>query len=77
MSAWLGREIEPPPETRGLAWFVAAWLQSFGPGTENDAKWWLGSTLGAVRRALSEIGAVEVDLDCQVGYVLPDDDGPA
>ena len=74
MSAWLGREIDPRPEAEGLAWLVAAWLQSFGPGTENDIKWWLGSTLGAVRRALSEIGAVEVDLEGQVGYLLPDDD---
>jgi hypothetical protein len=48
-------------------------LRAFGPGTEADIKWWLGSTLTAVRKALAAIGAVEVDLEGRVGYVLPDD----
>ena len=32
-----------------------------------------GSTVAAVRRALAELGAVEVDLDGATGYLLPDD----
>jgi hypothetical protein len=38
-----------------------------------DLKWWLGSTMTGVRRALAELDAVEVDLDGQTGYLLPDD----
>ena len=57
-----GHELRPPSEAEGLRALVGAWLRAFGPGTEADLKWWLGSTLTAVRRALAELGAVEVDL---------------
>ena len=59
--AWLGGPIEVLPEREGLARLVARWLRAFGPGTANDLRWWLGSTLGAVRRALADVGAVEVE----------------
>jgi hypothetical protein len=37
-------------------------------------KWWLGSTMGAVRAALAALDAVEVGLDGgRAGYLLPDD----
>ena len=49
------------------------WLRSFGPGTEADLVWWLGATKAAVRRALGELGAVEVGLSDGTGYLLPDD----
>ncbi len=71
--AWLGEEIEAPPEAEGVAGLVERWLRAFGPGTEADIKWWLGSTLTAVRRALADLGAVEVDLEGETGYVLSDD----
>jgi hypothetical protein len=73
--AWLGEQIEVLPEREGLARLVARWLRAFGPGTANDVRWWLGSTLGAVRRALADVGAVEVELDGGggSGYLLPDD----
>jgi Winged helix DNA-binding domain len=73
MSSWLGAELAPPSEAEGRARLVAEWLRAFGPGTALDIKWWLGSTLGAVRKALADVDAVEVDLDGEVGYVLPDD----
>jgi hypothetical protein len=73
MEAWLGAPIEPLPEAEGVATLVELWLRAFGPGTVADIKWWLGSTLTAVRRALRDLPAVEVDLDGQPGYVLPDD----
>jgi hypothetical protein len=38
-----------------------------------DIKWWLGSTVAAVRTALADLEAVEVDLDGQSGYLLRDD----
>jgi Winged helix DNA-binding domain len=71
--SWLGEEIAPPPEEEGVVWLVERWLRAFGPGTATDVKWWLGSTVAAVRKALADLEAVEVDLDGQTGYVLPDD----
>ena len=77
MAAWLGEELEPPPPHAGVAELVGRWLRGFGPGTATDLKWWLGSTVAAVRRALADLEAVEVDLDGQTGYLMPDDLGPA
>ena len=71
--SWLGAEIEPCDEADGVRALVESWLRVFGPGTETDIKWWLGSTLTAVRTALAELDAVEVDLDGRPGYLLPDD----
>jgi hypothetical protein len=78
MDDWLGVESsQKVPEAEARAALVARWLRTFGPGTEVDLKWWLGSTLTAVRAALRDVGAVEVDLDGGRGYVLPDDVDPA
>ena len=73
MSAWLGHDLEPPTAPEGVATLVRRWLQAFGPGTETDLKWWLGSTLTAVRQALVDVDAVEVQLEDGTGFVLPDD----
>ncbi|MGY4644634.1 winged helix DNA-binding domain-containing protein [Cellulomonas sp. URHB0016] len=73
MQDWLGAPLEPVPEAVARARLVGRWLRTFGPATEVDVKWWLGSTLTAVRAALRDVGAVEVDLDGRTGYVLPDD----
>ena len=73
MSSWLGGELQPPGEAEGVARLVAEWLRGFGPGTEADIKWWLGSTVRAVRGALADLGAVEVELSGRTGYLLPDD----
>jgi hypothetical protein len=73
MTSWLGEEIPSLSEDQGVAGLVEAWLRAFGPGTETDIRWWLGSTVAAVRRALADLEAVEVDLDGQIGYLLRDD----
>jgi hypothetical protein len=73
MSSWLGEELEPRSEADAVAALVEQWLRVFGPGTLADLKWWLGSTLTAVRSALADVGAVEVTLGEQTGYVLGDD----
>ncbi len=72
-AAWLGEEIPPCSPAEGVARLVEQWLRVFGPGTAVDLKWWLGSTVAAVRRALGDVGAVEVDLGGKTGYVLADD----
>ena len=76
MAAWLGEPLPPLSEDEGRAQLVTAWLRAFGPGTEADIRWWLGSTLTLVRRTLAEIGAIAVDLDGATGYLLPDDLDP-
>ncbi|WP_426243890.1 winged helix DNA-binding domain-containing protein [Nocardioides sp. LHG3406-4] len=74
MEAWLGACPAPLAEDDGYAELVRRWLRTFGPGTETDLVWWLGSTKTVVRRALAGIGAVEVSLDGgMTGWVLPDD----
>ena len=66
--------VEPAlPEAEGYAELVRSWLHTFGPGTEADIVWWLGATKAAARRALADVGAVEVGLDHGTGWVLPDD----
>jgi hypothetical protein len=58
----------------GYRELVRRWLGTFGPGSEEDMVWWLGSTKTAVRGALAELGAVEASLDGGArGYLLPDD----
>jgi hypothetical protein len=76
MERWLGEELVAPGEAQGVAGLVKRWLRAFGPGTATDLKWWLGSTVTAVRTALADVGAVEVDLGGGTGYLLPDDLDP-
>lgn len=82
MDSWLGAPIERLDDQDGVARMVEAWLRAFGPGTERDIVWWLGSTKAAVRRALADIGAVPVALDgtdgteVSIGYLANDDVEP-
>lgn len=77
MAAWLERVEEPLTAEAGYAALVRRWLERFGPGTETDLVWWLGATKGAVRRALADVGAVEVVLGTgATAYVLADDVEP-
>ena len=74
MVRWLGREPAGLTVAQGHTRLIERWLRVFGPGTETDSVWWLGSTKTAVRAALAQLGAVEVDLEYgPVGCVLPDD----
>nr|WP_238355281.1 winged helix DNA-binding domain-containing protein [Kribbella sandramycini] len=70
---WL-KDVEPLDETAGYTELIRRWLATFGPGTEADIVWWLGSTKTAVRRALADLNAVEVSIDNGTGWVLPGDD---
>ncbi len=73
MPAWTGRPVPEVPGPEGAAALVGSWLSAFGPGTLRDITWWLGGTVTATKRALVDLEAVEVDLDGQVGFLLPDD----
>jgi hypothetical protein len=77
MASWLGASLAVLPAEEGLAGLVERWLRAFGPGTVADLKWWTKSTVGAVRQALVDVGAVAVSLGSgELGYVLPDDLDP-
>ncbi|HEX6298968.1 MAG TPA: winged helix DNA-binding domain-containing protein [Acidimicrobiia bacterium] len=74
IESWLGHPVEEIPVEEASARVVAEWLRAFGPGTEADLKWWTGWTLRQVRRALADVGAVEVDLgDDGMGLAHPED----
>lgn len=62
------------PVAAGYRELVRRWLHTFGPGTEADLVWWLGSTKAVVRAALNELDAVPVILDGGgTGWLLPGD----
>ena len=70
---WLGVAIAGEDPDTGAAELARNYVARFGPVTLADLQWWAGWTLGRTRRALAAIGAVEVDLDGDVGWVLADD----
>lgn len=73
MSAWLGDQPAATTSREGYEALVRAWLTTFGPGTRDDLRWWLGSTVTAVTHALDDVGAVEVALDDGAhGWMLPE-----
>lgn len=76
LADWLPGAPDPTTPEEGYAELVRRWLRTFGPGTETDIVWWLGSTKTAVRRALAEVGAVEVTTSEGPAYLLPDDLDP-
>ena len=73
-----GEPLPAPPVAEARAELVRRWLGTYGPGTEDDLRWWTGWTLGDVRKALLAVGAERVTLDGSPapGYVLPGDTGP-
>jgi hypothetical protein len=69
---WLGLLPALDPAA-ARAELVRRWLASYGPGTARDVSWWAGWGLRDTTAALRQVGAVEVALDGDTGYVLPDD----
>ena len=70
---WLGAPVSRTSSQDGYTELVRRWLYSFGPGTEADLVWWLGSTKAVVRQSLAELGTVEVGLSDGLGHLLPGD----
>jgi hypothetical protein len=76
MESWLPDGIPELPAEAARAELVRRWLAAYGPGTPADLKWWTGLTLTQIRKALTLIGAVDVDLDGTPGVVLAEDAEP-
>jgi len=70
---WLREEADEIGEAQAQAELARLWLAAFGPAPVTDLKWWTGWTMTQARRAVAEIGAVEVSMDGGSGLVLPDD----
>ena len=74
MTGWLGQPLAATQPHPGYVEVIRSWLHTFGPGTEADMVWWLGSTKTIVRSTLAELDAVQVGLESgEVGWLLPDD----
>jgi hypothetical protein len=76
MDDWLGGPMPEMSKPEAQAAMLERWLGTFGPGSEIDMKWWTGWPVTQVRAALATIGAVEIQLEQGIGYVLPDDQDP-
>jgi hypothetical protein len=62
-------------DTRAAARELALrWLHTFGPATSRDLQWWTGWTVATTKRALADVGAVEVRVDGGAAYVAPGDE---
>jgi hypothetical protein len=70
---WIPGGIPAMPVEDARVELVRRWLWSFGPGTLADLKWWTGLGVGEVKRALTALDPVEVELDGGPGLLLPDD----
>ncbi|HZD18390.1 MAG TPA: winged helix DNA-binding domain-containing protein [Actinomycetota bacterium] len=70
---WLGGPLPRPSRAAAAADLLARYLRTFGPASTTDVRWWTGWTAGLASSTLRALGAVEVELDEGVGYVLPDD----
>jgi winged helix DNA-binding protein len=77
LHAWLPDGLAQRSTAEAQSELIGGWLRSFGPGTLADIKWWTGLTAGEVKRALSELDVVEVDLEAGTGWLLADDLEPA
>lgn len=75
-ASWLGPVGDPVAAEAAQAQLIGTWLRAFGPATAEDIKWWFGTTKTTVRKALKEIGAIDVDLHGTPGHVLPNDLDP-
>ncbi|MGW5575006.1 winged helix DNA-binding domain-containing protein [Nocardia thailandica] len=76
VETWLPGGFTPVPADQARAELVRRWLHTFGPAPVSDIKWWTGWTLTEVRKALTDLPVVEVDLDGGTGVALADDLDP-
>ncbi|WP_069164421.1 winged helix DNA-binding domain-containing protein [Nocardia altamirensis] len=76
MESWLADGVPAIPAEQARVELIRQWLRAFGPAPVSDIKWWTGWTLGEVRKALTDLELVEVDLGGSTGLLLADDTEP-
>ena len=76
METWIGGPMVEIDQSHARRLLLTRWLKTFGPATELDMKWWTGWPVTQVRRALAELGAVEVQVGSGTAYLLPEDIDP-
>lgn len=76
MDAWLERPLPELDHEAASAELLRRWLETFGPGTMRDIRWWTGWTAGLTSNTLEAVGAETVRIGDDTGYVLPDDLDP-
>jgi hypothetical protein len=64
------------PEPDAQIELVRRWLAAFGPAYMDDLTWWTGLGVTKIRPAIAALAVVEVDLEGEAGFVLPDDVDP-
>ncbi|MBV9543175.1 MAG: AlkZ family DNA glycosylase [Chloroflexi bacterium] len=73
---WLPSLPAEVPKQQAQAELLRRWLQSFGPGTLTDLRWWTGLGAREIQQALAQLNTCEVDLDGAPGVMLRDDVEP-
>ncbi|MEV6562456.1 winged helix DNA-binding domain-containing protein [Nocardia sp. NPDC051756] len=76
IESWLPQGVPSMSAEQARAELLRQWLHAFGPAPITDLKWWTGWGLGEVRKALTDLDVVEVDLDGGTGLLLADDVEP-
>ncbi len=74
---WLRGGPEPWSAAAARTELARQWLLAYGPAPASDLRWWAGWTAGELKRALSGLDMVEVELDGGgTGLLLAEDTEP-
>ncbi|WP_280427691.1 winged helix DNA-binding domain-containing protein [Nocardia brasiliensis] len=76
IESWLPEGIAALSAEQARTELLRQWLRAFGPAPLTDLKWWTGWGVGEVRKALTALDTVEVELDSGTGLLLADDVEP-
>ena len=76
MEDWLDGPIEDLSIREASSRLLERWLHAFGPATETDIRWWTGWPARQVRQAITDVAAVEVELEQGTGYLALEDLDP-
>jgi hypothetical protein len=72
--SWLPGGLGDLDPREAAAELAKRWLRRFGPATTADLQWWMGWTMARTKRALTDCGAVEVEVDTGPAWVAADDE---
>ena len=71
---WLPGGLGAEDPRQAAAELAGHWLRRFGPATTADLQWWMGWPVRTTKQALTDCGAVEVQLTSGPGWLAPDDE---